>query len=685
MGVLCIIILSYTMSVAWRKKWIETLPVSMFIIMLLTYSIGIFNCLYNIWILKWGILFGSVGVLLFYLRKKDGNVGKIKDKVSIGLLLLVGVSIIMAFLLSSHLIIEWDDLSHWATTVKQMYYINAIPNGQNAISGYNDYPPIGSLMIYWFLSDFEEFHEFLIFPVYNLGILVCLAPFYERIPEGKSKVRKQIIAFLVCLLLPGAFASTAMVNLKIDSFVAVLFMYIVIAVLEVVFREDKLYFWDWLKIFAAISVMTVAKSVGIYLTIVVTFGLFIFALNSKNKKYVTMCIAGTGMEAFFYLSWKVFCHIYGNASYISEEFGKIQIMDYLRTIKAILVQMPWFLYPILAYTVGMLLFAILMNKDKISEKGKQILLVSVVCIDIFISFFCRYGYLYHWFERLVNDESKEYVTKHYIYYFCCQSITFQREEYVTYGMSALECIMLITIIMLLVRFSTGNKKYKEYLMIQVPLWIGFIVYVVGQLAMYRYMFSGGESSVLSAYSRYLMMYLGGLLGGTFYLLYCGWINSEDKKRLSGLSVLLASIIFISNIPFAYMCIFQYHEGYFAVRWGHREKGIAVVEKIRQEMENTEDGIWITNSDDGGWTINETRYHFTPDRGLEFNRAWILDNVQEETLIEMIETSDAERKIRYLAVDMSEDFSIENQKKLDKILEYYQIEEQNDFPVCVYRL
>ena len=398
-----------------------------------------------------------------------------------------------------------------------------------------------------------------------------------------------------------------------------------------------------------------------------------------------MCIAGIGIEAFFYLSWKVFCRIYGNASYISDEFGKIHIMDYLRTIKAILIQMPWFLYPVLAYIVGMLLFAILVNKDKISEKGKQILLISVVCIDFFISFFCRHGYLYHWFEGLVNDESKEYVTKHYIYYFCRQSVTYQLEEHVTYGMSALECIMLITIIMLLVRFSTGNKKYKEYLMVQVPLWIGFIVYVVGQLAMYRYMFSRGESSVLSAYSRYLMMYFGGLLGGTFYLLYCGWINSEDKKKLPGLSVLLGSIIFISNIPFAYMCIFQYHEGYFAVRWEHREKGVAVVEKIRQEMENTEDGIWITNSNDAGWTINEARYHFTPDYGLEFGRAWILDNVQEETLIEMIEVADAEKKIRYLAVDMSEEFSVENQKKLDKILEYYQIEEQKDFPVCVYKL
>ena len=685
MGLLCIIILSYTMSVIWRKKWIDALPVALFIIMLLTYSMGIVNWLNNIWILKWGISLGSVGTLFFYFRKKDGNAGKIKEKVSMGLLLLVGVSVAMAFLLSSHLVIEWDDLSHWATTVKQMYYINAIPNGQNAISGYNDYPPIGSLFIYWFLSDFREFHEFLIFPVYNFGILVCLAPFYERIPEGKNKVWKQVIAFLVCLLLPGAFASTAMVNLKIDSFVAVLFMYIVIAVLEVVLRKDKLHFWDWLKIFAAISVMTVAKSVGIYLTIVVTLSLLIYVLNSKNKKYIIMCIAGIGIEAFFYLSWKVFCRIYGNSSYISDEFGRIQLMDYLRTIKAILVQMPWFLYPVLAYIVGMLLFVMLVNKDKISEKGKRILLISVVCIDFLISFFCRYGYLHHWFEKLVNDESKEYVTKHYIYFFCRQSVTYQLEEYVTYGMSAMECIMLITLIMFLVRFSTEDKKYKEYLMIQVPLWIGFIVYVVGQLAMYRYMFSAGEASGLSAYSRYLMMYLGGLLGGSFYLLYCNWINAEEKKRLRGLGVLLSSIIFISNIPFAYMCIFQYHEGYFAVRWEYREKGITVVEKIRQEMENTEDGIWITNSDDGGWTINETRYHFTPDRGLEFNRALSLDNVQEETLIEMIETIDSERKIRYLAVDMSEDLSIENQKKLDKILEYYQIEEKNDFPVCVYKL
>ncbi len=683
MGLLCITAFSLTLAVICRKKWIETLPLSMFIIMLSTYAMGFANCLGKLWLLKWGILLGCITVLFFFFRRNSYEKIKVIEMISTGMLLFIVATMGMFFVLSSHLIIEWDDLSHWGITVKQMFYINEIPNGLNAISVYNDYPPIGSLFIYWFLSDFKEFQENLIFPIYNFGILICLVPFFKRIPNGKNKICKQITAFLICLLLPGAFASTAMVNLKIDSFVAVLFMFIVISVLEIVLGEGKLTYWDVLVVFSALSVMMLTKSIGIYLSIVATVPLLIFVFCLKNKKYITICIAGTVAEVIFYFSWKLFCFRYGNSSYISTEFGKIQKMDYLRTVKAVLVQMPWFLYPVLIYIAGMLILAICFKKDKISEKGKRVLFLCVGCVDVLISVFCRFGYLNNWFEALVNDESREYVTKHYIYYFCKQSVNFQFEENVTYGISALECIMLITIIMLLICCMTDGRKYKNYLIVQSALLVGFIIYVVGHLAMYRYMFSEGESAILSAYSRYLMMYLGGFAGGNLYLLYCCWIKMEGKNKLPISGLLLGSIIFLSNIPFTFMSILQYHEGYFAFRWAHRERGLAVVERIEEEIEETENGIWIAGEDDAWWMMNEARYHFAPNKG--FCDTWVLSKISEEDLIKILEETNEKGQIKYLAVDMSEEFSEENQQKLKKILEYYQLKEKNDSIVCVYEL
>lgn len=682
MGLLCFIIISYTIAVVWGKRWLEVFPLSMSIIMLLTYAIGIVNRLNWIWLLKLGIILGCSVILFFYYCKSNLDTLKIKDKITVGVLIFTGVSVGMAFVLSSHLVIEWDDLSHWAITVKQMFYIDAIPNGQNAISGYNDYPPIGAIFIYWFLSDFKEFHEALIFPVYYFSVLICLTPFYDKIPDGKNKLWKQMISFVICVLLPGAFASTAMLNLKIDSFVAVLFVYLVVLILEIIFEEKELDFWNLLRLFSALSVMMLSKSVGIYLAIVVTFAVIVLALLSR--KGIIGCAAGIAAEMFFYLSWKLFCYKYANASYISREFGKIQKLDYLRTIKAILVQMPWFLYPVLIYVVGMVLLAVFINKDKISKKCKYRLLFFTGVIDIFISAFCRYGYLNRWFEKLIDDGSKEYVTKHYIYYFCRKSVTFQLEMNMTYGISALECIMLITFIMLLVRFLTENDKNKKYSVLQIFLWVGFLIYVSGQLAMYRYMFHGSEASVLSAYSRYLMMYLGGLIASAFYPLYCDWLNSEDRKQFLGVGeLLLGSMIFLSNIPFTYMCIFQYHEGDIARRLEGREKAVAVVEKVQQELKETDGGIWIAGEDDSGQIMLETRYHLTPDK--EFCDTWVLDKMSEDSISEVLENTEEVEKIKYLAVDATMELSRENQDKLDKILEYYKLERKDDFPVCIYKL
>ena len=167
MGLLCIIVLSFTMAVIFRKKWLETLPLSVFVIMLLTYSLGVVNWLDKLWLLKWGIFLGCIIILFLFIRRNSFNDIKIKEKISVGLLMFTVTSIGMALILSSHLFVEWDDLNHWGITLKQMFYIDAIPNGQNAISDYNDYPPIGSLFIHWFLSDFKEFRENLIFPIYN--------------------------------------------------------------------------------------------------------------------------------------------------------------------------------------------------------------------------------------------------------------------------------------------------------------------------------------------------------------------------------------------------------------------------------------------------------------------------------------------------------------------------------------
>lgn len=682
MGMLCIIVLSFTMTVICRKKWLETLPLSAFVIMLLTYTMGVVNLLDKLWLLKWGILLGCVVILFLFIRRNGFKDIKIEEKISVGLLMFAVISIGMSLILSSHLVMEWDDLNHWGITVKQMFYIDAIPNGQNAISGFNDYPPIGSLFIYWFLSDFNEFRENLIFPVYYFGILICLTPFFKRIPDGKNKICKQITAFFICILLPGAFACTAVVNLKIDSFVAVLFMFIVISVLEIVWGEDKLCFWDVLVMFSALSVMVLTKSVGIYLSIVATIPLLIFVFSFRNKKYIAMCVVGIILQIIFYFSWKLFCYKYGNTSYISIEFGKIQKMDYLRTMKAVLVQMPWFLYPVLFYIAGMLLWALYLKKDKISIKGKWVLLLTTGCIDLVISLFCRSDYLNNWFEELVDDKSKEYITKHYIYYFCRQPINFQYEENVAYEMSALECIMLITIIMLSICCMAEGRKYRKYLIVQSVLLIGFVIYVVGHLTMYRCMFSESESAVLAAYSRYLMMYLGGFVGGNLYLLYCWWIKEEGKNKFLISVLLLGSTIFLSNIPFTYMSVFRYHEGHFAFLSNHRKWVVDIVESIEQEMEEPENGIWIAGEDDSWWMMNEARYHFAPQKGL--CDTWVLSSISEEELVEVLEEAD-EEEIKYLAVDMSEELSEENQKKLNKILEYYHLEEKSDPIVCIYKL
>lgn len=678
MGLLSILVGSYTVAAIFKKKWLEVFPPFIFCAMLLTYLLGIADWLDKIWLIKWGIVILCILIWGIYWRRSELEEWKIKRRLSTGAVCFACVSAVMALLLRTHVVLEWDDLSHWATTIKQIFYIGAIPKGANALSIYNDYPPISALFSYWFLSDYKEFHEQLLFPIYYFGVMVCLAPFYEKIPDGKTNICKRVFAIIICLLLPGAFASTAMVNLKVDSFVTVLFVYIVISLFDMVLKGERTDFIDIWNIFCALCIMVLSKSVGIYLALTATIALWMFV---RKKRVYAIYVLGTGAEMLFYFSWKIFCRFHGNSSYISEGFRNIQFTDYLRTVKAVLVQMPWFLYPVLFYVIGMFLLAMLINKIKISQKGRMILVAFTVGINLMISLFCRYGLLTEWFAGLYDDGSKEYVTKHYIYYFCRQSVTFQLEENVTYGMSALECILLIGVILLLAGSLVDGKKYKTFLFAQYFIMIGFAIYVIGQLAMYRHMFVGPEASVLSAYSRYIMMYLGGWIGGTIFLAVKLWTDLPRGKQLVIYYGLLASVFFLSNIPFTCMCIFQYHENYFAQRWEYRSKAVSVLDKVRQETDRIETGIWISSRGDSGWMKNECLYHSAPNKG--FKDYWILDQITEEDL--QIKLEESAYGLEFIAVDMECDYSEENRKKLDNILTYFQLEEKKDAQVCVYKL
>ena len=106
---------------------------------------GILNLL---WISAW-VTFGTGILFLIYYIWKDKGLKFLRSYFHVSYLLLLILSILLLVLLYGRLFSHYDNFSHWALVVKQMYLTDRFPNFQDTIIQFQDYPLGSSAYIYY--------------------------------------------------------------------------------------------------------------------------------------------------------------------------------------------------------------------------------------------------------------------------------------------------------------------------------------------------------------------------------------------------------------------------------------------------------------------------------------------------------------------------------------------------------
>lgn len=279
-NILAFCVLVLILSLYWREKVVDVLPMAACILILVLYLLAFLHRLSAID----GI--GSVFLLLvlaWFIRQKGERRKQILTLIGkqlshpgifVAILLFVGT----AFLVNGRIATWWDDLNFWATDVKALYALDGFAaKYTNAAPEFGDYPPGVQLMKWWFVHmKPEAFSEGLMFAGYYFCAFVFLMPLLRRM-KGKNPIFLALT--VICL---WAFPSVAEVfycqGMCADLVMAAVYGAFLAAVMDDKEHEKNFYV---LRLALYLAVLVLMKSIGFLWA---AFGLiFLLAWQLKNK------------------------------------------------------------------------------------------------------------------------------------------------------------------------------------------------------------------------------------------------------------------------------------------------------------------------------------------------------------------------------------------------------------------
>lgn len=262
-NILAFCVLTLLLSLKWKEKIVDVLPMSACILILILYILAFFRRLSAIDWIGSIFLLTVMGCFLYVCRKKEERsqvltrIGKelAHPGVIVALLVFVGT----AFLVNDRVVTWWDDLNFWATDVKAIWALDGFAaKYANAASEFGDYPPGVQLMKWWFVHmNPDSFSEGLMFAGYYFLVFVFLMPLLRGM-KGKNPFFL-LLAALCLWAFPSVAEAFYCQGMCADLVMAAIYGAFLSAVLDEKGHEKSFYY---ARLALYLSVLVLVKSVG---------------------------------------------------------------------------------------------------------------------------------------------------------------------------------------------------------------------------------------------------------------------------------------------------------------------------------------------------------------------------------------------------------------------------------------
>ena len=305
--------ISLALAGLYGRKISRTLQTGLHAFMILSYLLALSGHVGHI--TEFLAAFEVAGALCcIYVAKKKGNpVASLKDPALVIFLFIL----IMAFVTCLHMrITNFDDMHYWAIMPRNMFLINGFPTGNMAGYYYRDYFPVVGIMDFLVLKMAGSYRESLLFFVIWGLMAAELLPFFsERGSEGKGIY---ICRVFVGIIFPFLISFQFLHCIGTDIVVTLLFGSTLYALMSPVSSMEAP---DHLGIVLSIALLGMMKTTSLIFAAVCLAVYAVRILDLHNKSSVAWCAAAAALTGGLWISWKVFCRIKGNTTYLSDNLN----------------------------------------------------------------------------------------------------------------------------------------------------------------------------------------------------------------------------------------------------------------------------------------------------------------------------------------------------------------------------
>lgn len=277
------IILTYAsmLTIIFKKKIEEVIPISIVEIILIIYLFGIFDKLQlGVKIVQIATIIQLIAILIIILLKKDKEeVKKIVNRIiTPGLFVYVILFISSIFINKGRILENYDEFNHWAVIIKNMFLYNTYGTNPESVVAFNEYPPFTAVFQYLFLSIHKIYREDIIIVAQNILYLSIIIPITKCIEWNKS-LKKLIIIVPIIVFVPMIFYENFYLDILVDGILGIMFAYVIYSA----FQNEESGF-KYLKIFVGEIMLCLTKTSGIGLAVLSVFIILMKLIIEKNNK-----------------------------------------------------------------------------------------------------------------------------------------------------------------------------------------------------------------------------------------------------------------------------------------------------------------------------------------------------------------------------------------------------------------